>query len=71
MISYYLFWGGLFVVVVACVMLIDKGPPREGMHPYQYGGRRVDEWMRPKFFALGSLMLVASALLWLLQAVLD
>lgn len=67
----FLFWAGVLCTSIACVMLIDKGPPREGMHPYQYGGRRADEWMRPKLFALGGLTFVAAALLWVFEALAD
>lgn len=49
-------------------MLIDKGPPREGTHPYRYGRQRVDEWIRPKMFVLGGLMIVGAALLWVFEA---
>lgn len=65
--TYYLFVAGLSFTIPACVMLINRGPPRVGMHPHQYGSRRGAEWMRPKLFALGSLMFVAAALLWVVE----
>lgn len=65
--TYYLFWAGVYCTSIACVLLIDKGPPREGMHPYRYGSRRGAEWMRPKLFALGGLTFVAAALLWVFE----
>lgn len=66
--TYYLLIAGLSFSITACVLLINKGPPREGMHPIEYGKRRGAEWMRPKLFALGGLMFIAAALSWLFEA---
>lgn len=69
MIKLYLGGWGLSLVAMACLMLISKGPPREGMHPYDYGTRRAAEWLRPKLFALGGMMLVVAGVLSLVDAV--
>lgn len=68
MIQYYLAGWGVMVIALACLMLIAKGPPRKGMHPYDYGTRRADEWLRPKLFAIGGLLLVTAAVLSLFDA---